>query len=57
MTTYEQMCGKMECPVCGKPLMQSDRYDLAMCSEANCSWNNHYNFNIYETLFKKENAK
>jgi hypothetical protein len=47
MTTYERMHGNMECPFCGKILIEHELSDTVACRDINC----RFNKNVIENLF------
>lgn len=43
MTTYEMIHGNMECPFCGKILIEHELSDSVACRDANCRFNDEIN--------------
>lgn len=39
MTTYEMIHGNMECPCCGKILIEQEYTDQVYCRDSNCKFN------------------
>ena len=39
MTTYRMIHKNMNCPICNKPLIESEHYDKVACSNPRCKFN------------------
>jgi hypothetical protein len=45
-TTYSQKYKSMDCPVCGKPLIESVVYDKVACQDFYCKFNMNIHMKI-----------
>ena len=39
MTTYFEIHKNMDCPICGKPLIESKKHNEVACSDSKCRFN------------------
>lgn len=39
-TTYSKVNKSMDCPYCGKPLVESESQNEVACSDSKCKFNN-----------------
>jgi DNA-directed RNA polymerase subunit M/transcription elongation factor TFIIS len=54
MTTYEMIHGNMECPFCGKILIEHEISDTVACRNINCRFNENVDiFQIYNKQVPK----
>lgn len=54
MTTYNMIYKDLDCPICGKPLIEHEQSDRVACSDSKCRFNtdlNNYHTNQFNEIY------